>query len=228
MKKNLHNSTNKASETASYHLFSTDDLTLRIIRIMDQEKNLSDALQKVCNAIYDVSDPEKTVSASIVFDGQTFCNQAFTETSVIVKNDFRLPENKKGFIELFLSDSSPAHFSGDQIDEAESALQIIVPLLVGLISKIQLEKLTFDMTERRKELQSINRTTEILKKGTSLSELLQEICSVLPEAMQFPAQTVARITYGNQSFTSSGFVETPWKMEQTFDTPDSKKGSIEI
>lgn len=228
MKKNLHNSTNKASETASYHLFSTDDLTLRIIRIMDQEKNLSDALHQVCNTIYEVSDPEKTVSASITFDGQTFRNQIFTETSVIVKHDFRLPENKKGFIELFLSDSSPAHFSGDQIDDAESALQIIVPLLVGLISKIQLEKLTFDMTERRKELQSINRTTEILKKGTSLSELLQEICSVLPEAMQFPAQTVARITYGNQSFTSSGFVETPWKMEQTFDTPDSKKGSIEI
>jgi CheY-like chemotaxis protein len=228
MKKNLHNSTNKAPETASYHLFSTDDLTLRIIRIMDQEKNLNDALQKACNAIYEVSDLEKTVSASIVFDGQTFRNQTFTETSVLVKHDFRLPENKKGFIELFLSDSSPAHFSGDQVNEAELALQIIVPLLVGLISKIQLEKLTFDMTERRKELQSINRTTEILKKGTSLSELLQEICSVLPEAMQFPAQTVARITYGNQSFTSSGFVETPWKMEQTFDTPDSKKGSIEI
>lgn len=228
MTKNVHFSRENQKKLQKQQLFLINDLTFRVIQIMDGGKNLDESLYQICETISDVSASENPVSASITFDGKTYKNRKFKETPVEVKHKLELPDQKQGYIKLFLLPEDQAHFPANIIEDAKLTLRTISPLIVGLISKIQLEKLTFDMTERRKELQSINRTTEILKKGTSLSELLQEICSVLPEAMQFPAQTVARITYGNQSFTSSGFVETPWKMEQTFDTPDSKKGSIEI
>lgn len=228
MTKNVHFSRENQEKLQKQRLFLIDDLTFRIIQIMDKGTNLDDSLVEVCEVISSACISGNRVSVCISFDGKIHQNQNFSETSIEIKHKFKLPDKQIGLIELFLSQENQEHLAESLIEDAELTLKTISPLLVGLISKIQLEKLTFDMTERRKELQSINRTTEILKKGTSLSELLQEICSVLPEAMQFPAQTVARITYGNHSFISSQFVETPWKMEQTFDTPDSKKGSIEI
>jgi len=209
-------------------LFLKDELTRRLIEILDLGRNLETSLRKVCDAIAGSSITEKSVFVSILFNDQRFQSQQFSETSIVVRKEFQLSQNKKGLIELFLTHPDHVQFSGILIDEAESILKIVAPLLVGLISKIELEKLTIDIGERRKELKSINRTTEILKKSSSLDELLQEICSFLPEAMQFPVHAVVRITYGNKNFTSQSFRETPWKLQQTFDTPDSDKGAIEI
>lgn len=209
-------------------LFLKDDLMPRLIEILDEAEDANWSLQHICDTIVQNSCSPGQVSARIVYNGQTFQNQSFEETSVVVKNDFQLPDKQKGQIELFLSLELISGSSGSIIQEAESALKMITPLLVGLISKVQLEKMTIDMGERQKELKSINRTTEILKKGSSLDEVLQEICSFLPEAMQYPWQTVARIRFGNRSYTSPNFRETKWKLEQTFDTPDATKGSIEI
>jgi len=220
MKKNIY--------PANSELFLQKDLTFEIIDILDKGKDLGNSLQQFCDAIARNSVTDNSVFASISLNGQLFRSHPFQETSIVVKHEFRLPDSKKGLVELFLLHPENIHFSGILIEEAEATLLIIVPLLVGLISKIQLEKLTIDIGERQKELKGINRTTEILKKSTSLDELLQEICSFLPEAMQFPAQTVVRINYGDKNFTSSGFRETPWKLQQVFGTPDSTKGSIEI
>ncbi len=209
-------------------LFFKDDLTFKLIEILDQGRNLETSLQKFCNVIAGSSMVDKSVFVSISYNDQRFRSQSFEETSVVVRHEFQLSHGKKGLIELFLTHPDHVHFSGRFVEEAESLLKVVVSLLIGLISKIQLEKLTIDIGERRKELKSLNRTTEILKKGSSLDELLQEICSFLPEAMQFPAHTVVRITYGNKNFTCQNFRETPWKLQQTFDTPDSNKGAIEI
>ena len=209
-------------------LFAKEDLTFRIIDILDKGSDLGWALQQVCDAMIQNSTIENAVFVRISFNNQVFKSHSFEETSVVVKHDFQLPDHKKGLVELFLSHEAIALFPGSIIEDAESTLGIILPLVVGLISKIQLEKLTLDMEERQKELKSINRTTEILQRNTSLEELLQEICSFLPEAMQYPEYTVARIRYGNKSFTSPHFSETIWKLQQIFGTPDSVTGAIEI
>lgn len=209
-------------------LFENENLAFRIIDILDKGSELGRSLQQVCDTITQNSTIVNAVSVRITFNNQLFQSQLFEETSMVVKHDFQLPEHKKGLLELFLSHQSIALFAGSIIEDAESTLRIIAPLLVGLISKIQLESLTSHMDERNKELKSINRATEILQRNTSLEELLQEICLFLPEAMQHPEHTVARIKYGNKSFTSPTFSETTWKLQQTFGTPDSINGTIEI
>ncbi len=209
-------------------LFSQKDLTLRLIEILNSAKDMNLSLQQVCNVITGCSVAENTVSVHISFNNQSFRSHLFNETSLVVKNDFQMPDKKQCLVELYLSHQTITHSTEAVIEEAETILKIISSVLVGLISKIQLEKLTIDIGERQKELQSINRTTEILKKSTSLDELLQEICSFLPEAMQYPGHTVARIRYGDKNFTSPNFIETPWKLLQVFDTTDFTRGNIEI
>ena len=167
-------------------LFKKEDLTFRIIEILDNGKDLAWSLQHICDAISATSNIENAVFSRISFRNQIFQSRPFEETKMEIKHDFRLPDNKTGLFELFISHKSIIQASGSVIEEAESILKIILPLIVALLSKIQLEKLTNDIEERQKELKSINRTTEILQRNTSLEELLQEICSFLPEAMQFP------------------------------------------
>ena len=218
----------KIISTEGTELFILGQLTAKIIGILDAGKNLDQSLQQICDAIFESTVTENAVFVRISFDNKEFRSKQFEKTASASIRYFHSPDNKKGAVELFLSSVENNEILGSAISEAESALNTVVPLLVGIVSKFQLEKLAFDIGERQKELKSINRTTEIIKKGTSIDELLQEVCSYLPEAMQYPAHTVARIRYGQKNFTSPHFRETPWLLQQTFDTSDASTGAIEI
>ncbi|MCX6267917.1 MAG: hypothetical protein NTW16_11250, partial [Bacteroidetes bacterium] len=91
-----------------------------------------------------------------------------------------------------------------------------------------LEQLVYNNQERLKELAAINETTAIIKAGKSIPETLSEICQVLPKAWQYPEFTVARIRFEEMEFVTPGFIETPWKQEQSFDTIDNLRCTIEI
>lgn len=210
------------------HIFQQEDLTFQIIEILGQGKDLNQSLQQVCDAITGNLVTENSVAVRISFSGNIFQSRGFEETAVVVKQNFHLPDGTDGLIELFLSQLIISKSSGGLIDEAESSLKLIGSLLVGLISKIQLERLTFDIGERKKELKGINQTSEILQSDQSLEDALRKICSILPEAWQFPEETAARISYNKNIFQSRDFAETPWKMEQRFEAPGRKKGMIEI
>jgi len=93
---------------------------------------------------------------------------------------------------------------------------------------VNLEKLVYDNQERLKELAAINDTTTIIKANKPVSETLNEICQILPKAWQYPEHTVVRIRFEEMEFTSQGFFETQWRLEQNFETIDNLTGSIEI
>jgi hypothetical protein len=160
-------------------------------------------------------------SVRISFDKQEFRSSNFVETTFFTKRDFESPDLKKGFVEIFFIEK-------DSIVQIEPLLDTLLLFLIGVISKFQLQKLVAYNIEREKELHSINRTAEILKKGANLDNLLHDVCSAMPDAMQYPNHTATRITYEGKAFTSSNFEETPWVLRQVFDTPDHKQGSIEI
>ena len=95
-------------------------------------------------------------------------------------------------------------------------------------AKVDLTNILFQHTERLKELQGINKTVALLNQNKPLDESLQEICSLIPQAWQYPEFTCVRITYHNNTFVSKNFSETPWKQSQSFDIPGGKSGSIEV
>lgn len=91
-----------------------------------------------------------------------------------------------------------------------------------------LSKLQRDNRERLKELQTINKTNEILKEEQPVDESLQKVVSILPDGWQYSEQTVARIIYDGKKFVSPYFEESPWVQKQIFETIDKKKGSVEV
>lgn len=93
----------------------------------------------------------------------------------------------------------------------------------------ELDRLAYENRERLKELETINKTREILKEeDIKHEEALQKIVSVLPDGWQYPEQTVARIIFEDEKYLSPYFEESIWVQKQLFETLDNKKGSIEI
>ncbi len=90
------------------------------------------------------------------------------------------------------------------------------------------KKIIAESTERLKELACINQTTSILKQGKPIEESLQQTVLIIPRAMQYPENTVARIGFNGQTFSTSSFEGSPWVLRETFETVDKRLGSIEI
>jgi hypothetical protein len=208
--------------------FVPGKLVLKLIAIVTGEMSLETTLGLVCNEIDNSAFPGNKVFSRILFDGNSYNSKNFRAAESIVRLAFILPDNKTGTLELHLPGLVKGTDPDCILDEAKSCAEVIVPLLVGMLSKFQLSKLSADIAERQKELKGINLTTEILEKGKPLEESLQMICNILPGSWQYPEFTVCRITYNRLLFTSKGFSETPWKLEQKFETPAKDKGNIEI
>jgi len=111
----------------------------------------------------------------------------------------------------------------DPAQELQQAEQLLFNLT---LSQEELQKLIAEKRERLKELGAINQATRILKEDMPIDTMLKEICRILPDAWQYPDDTVARIRYGKNAFISSEkFRETTWYQKKYFETID---GMIEI
>lgn len=93
---------------------------------------------------------------------------------------------------------------------------------------INYQRLIKESKERLKELNCINKTTEIIKQGLGIDETLIKICKLLPEAYQYPESTLCQIVFDDKKFTTDTFFITPWVQKAEFYTADNKKGEITV
>jgi hypothetical protein len=205
-------------ENSSFRKYKVvNDLTT----MFSKTPHIEEALLNVCEIIHKAFFTDFYVQIKIIIDNQAFNSADFKISAHIVKYTFDLPDNKHGDLEIHYGKKN-------EVINDSAFFKTIGTLISGYVSKIQYSKLLHNYTERLKELEGIKLTSEVLISGKSLVESLQEICSILPQAWQYPEYTAARITYNNNVFTSRNFTETPWVQKQTFTTSDNKQGVIEI
>ncbi|MEI6575195.1 MAG: PEP/pyruvate-binding domain-containing protein [Bacteroidota bacterium] len=89
-------------------------------------------------------------------------------------------------------------------------------------------RLLFESKERLKELAAINKTSQLIREGKPVDDTLHQICMSLPSAWQYPDYTAARIRYAEKEFRTGNFIPTKWMQQQTFETIDGRKGTIQI
>ncbi len=199
-----------------------------ILRLLHDSKSFELSIQQICNLIPGAYEYPEGISVKICVHEFAFQSENFQESQWLKRRSFETINKIPCSIELFFSRDFIEHEGSDLLLEEDSFLDNLTTLIAGTIAQFHFEKLHLENTERIKELKGINRTTDILNKGETLEESLQRICSFLPEAWQYPEHTVAKITYDDKVFKSKRFKETPWLQKQYFETPDNKKGSIEI
>ncbi|MBN1952916.1 MAG: hypothetical protein JW801_17055 [Bacteroidales bacterium] len=200
----------------------------RTTDIINQEIDLEESLQKICMVLPEAWQYPEHTAAIITYDNKVFKSKKFKETPWLLRRSFETPDKKSGAIEIYYLKEFPQAFEGPFLEEEKSLLDNLVAIISGTASKKLLSQLLLQNTERLKELQGINQTTLILKQGKSIEESLQIICSVLPEAWQYPEYTAVRIIFEKKVFCSQNFAESPWVQRQEFEAPGRKKGLIEI
>jgi hypothetical protein len=199
-----------------------------IVTILNSTASLDCKLQEICSEISLAYDCSGQVSVCIYYDSVRYTNRDFAGSLRMERYAFSTPDKVNGVIEVHFPPESQPDSEVDFLTHENDFIERIARLIVGSVSVEKLAKLIYDNSERIKELTGIQRTAEILKRGLPMEKSLQEICSVMPEAWQFPESTVVRLVFGKHVFTSNDFRETSWVQKQVFETPDHQQGSIEV
>ncbi|MBA7516210.1 hypothetical protein ES705_08256 [subsurface metagenome] len=200
----------------------------RTTDILNRGETLEESLQEICAFLPEAWQFPEYTAARIIYDNKVFKSKNFKETPWVQRQYFETPDNKKGSIEIFYLKEYPNAFEGPFLEEERNLIDNLAAIISGTVSKKTLQNLLLQNTERLKELKGINQTSLILKQSKSIEESLEIICSILPEAWQYPGYTAVRIYYEDKVFSSSNFKETNWVQKQAFETVGNKKGSIEI
>jgi two-component system, LuxR family, sensor kinase FixL len=96
-------------------------------------------------------------------------------------------------------------------------------------SQQMLQKITYDLRERVKELNCLYSISSIVERqGISLEEVLQKTVDVLPAAWQYPEVTCSRIVVKDRVFRTDNFRETSWSQSQVILVRGGPVGSLDI
>jgi DNA-binding Lrp family transcriptional regulator len=81
----------------------------------------------------------------------------------------------------------------------------------------RLEKSEHDLKERVKELNCLYGISKIADDAESVEQLLEEVVTLIPPAMQYPELTTSQIKYGGKVYKTTIFKESPWKLSSSID-----------
>jgi hypothetical protein len=200
----------------------------RTTEILSRGNSLESSLREICSFLPEAWQYPLHCAARIRYGDLVFNSRKFNETKWVQSQFFETPDNQKGSIEVYYLKNFPEAFEGPFLKEERDLIDNLAALISGTVSHQALRELLAKNTERLKELKGINQTSMILKESKSIGESLKVICSILPDAYQFPEYTVVRIQYENMTFTSRNFRETDEVQHQEFDTPNGHRGIIEV
>ena len=200
--------------------------------------SIETTLNEILEVIPEAFRQPENVKCRIQYDDKNFSSPGIAENSLSVKVAFNTLSAKRGSIEIFYSGDSSANeepFSEEEKQFVETLALLIsgfINLIYGLdkviATEIGLKKIMYEKTERLKELSCINQTTSILKSEKSVENALRQVVYILPDAWQYPENTVARISYDGNEYLSPNFITTKWRQRQPFLTIDDKVGEIEV
>jgi hypothetical protein len=217
----------KLSYDNSERLKELEGIT-RTTNILNRGESLEESLQQICTVLPEAWQFPEFTAARIIYNNKTFTSRKFKPTPWVMTQSFEIPDQGQGLIEIYYLKEFPQDFEGPFLEEERTLLDNLAAIISGLVSKKAIQILLKQNTERLKELRGINQTTQILKQNKSLEGSLEILCSVLPEAWQYPEATAIRIVFEDKVFTSTNFAESKWVQKQDFEAPGKKKGTIEI
>ncbi|MEZ4387225.1 MAG: histidine kinase [Candidatus Krumholzibacteriia bacterium] len=83
------------------------------------------------------------------------------------------------------------------------------------------------LQERVKELTALHRAARLLQDTSrDLDELMPAVVALLPPAWQYPEHTQARLTWRGRHWSTPGFLESPWRQREDFQTRDGGEGTL--
>ncbi|MCF8048994.1 MAG: HAMP domain-containing protein, partial [Desulfarculaceae bacterium] len=92
----------------------------------------------------------------------------------------------------------------------------------------QLRQRTLDLAERMKELNCLHGLANSIQSHEAMEDVFKEAVALIAGGCRYPAITGARITFEKESYTSSNFQETQWKLRREIVVRGEVKGVVEV
>jgi putative nucleotidyltransferase with HDIG domain len=97
------------------------------------------------------------------------------------------------------------------------------------IAELKLQKQTYDLNERVKELNSLHLLSRLIdNKGDSAVDFFQAAVELLPPAMQYPEIACVRLTVEGREYDTAKWCEIPLKRAAGIIAGGTKVGSLEV
>ena len=92
-----------------------------------------------------------------------------------------------------------------------------------------LQKRTFDLGERVKELNCLYGISKIIEDGdVTEEETVRKMLAIIPPAWQYPEVTCARTVIGEREFRTNNFMESAWMLSAPITVSGSAMGRIDV
>ncbi|MBN1511313.1 MAG: nucleotidyltransferase domain-containing protein [Phycisphaerae bacterium] len=92
-----------------------------------------------------------------------------------------------------------------------------------------MEGLLSSLTERAKELDCIYTIEDILADSNeSLGRVFEVVIATIPTGWQYSGACQARIRYGDQTYETEGYVDSPWAMTAAIESMGERVGVLEV
>jgi len=95
-------------------------------------------------------------------------------------------------------------------------------------AEVNLEKRTFELGERVKELVCLYETSRFLTSGLSIEEIFQNLIYLIQNAWQYPDLTCVRIQHDDKTYHTDNFRETEWNQHSTIYFDGIEIGSFDV
>ncbi len=199
------------------------------------ETTLSEVIELIPNAF---RFPDQ-IECRITYDNLRISSPGYRESPHSLEATLKTITPGSGSVKIIWSGDEPKD-GGEPFQEEEKqfagTLALLISGFINLIHGIDsvmatqegLKEIIYEKTERLKELSCINQTTSILQSEKSADNALKRIVYILPDAWQYPDNTVARISFDGREFMSPDFIVTKWRQRQPFLTIDDRFGEVEI
>jgi DNA-binding NarL/FixJ family response regulator len=202
-----------------------NDLISITLSFLNQSNSIDDLLAGLCTIIQENWIDERAIAVKIVFREQTYTSPDFALSGLIFQQNFDSINQEKGNIQIF---SKKPKVKESTLNEMQMLFKHISFLVSNALSALISQNIVYEHSERLKELQCINKTSETLKNSATIDDALSNICSYLPPAFQYPEYTAARILYEHRIFESYNFQRTQWSITQSIEVNRVEKGKIEV
>lgn len=127
--------------------------------------------------------------------------------------------------------SIPNYLTADK-EEQNLFREVAEDIVFGLHNiemREQLEKRTYDLKERVKELNCLWKISNLIEKsGISLEAIIQGTVNSLPQAWQYPEICCARVILKGQEFKTENFKETIWKQSSDIRVYNKLIGTVKV
>jgi hypothetical protein len=221
--------------------FGQDEaVTFERTRRISEEKNIDDALFKICRNMPNSWQFPDYAVARILYDGKEYLSsdRDYRESEWSLKEEFTTIDRKSGTIEFFYLNGFPATYRETHMESEKELLGNMANLITGFLNIIKGneirqpgerdEKQGGDSKADNRIFSCINEISKSLRNGHSVETTISEIIELIPAAFRFPDLIKCRITYDNHHYSSAGYSDSPHFLEAAFKTISPKTGSVRI